>query len=131
MGRNCARARRPRRWRGIYNGAMRAATPFPLLFIGLLASTLACAQVPATPDSATEPDAAPAHDRHNQRIERIRHEDKGSQIDELRVGGETKTITVQPKTGKLPAYEVAPAKPGKDPAQDGTNGRRTWKALQF
>ncbi|VUZ27088.1 Uncharacterised protein [uncultured Comamonas sp.] len=111
---------------------MRAATSLPILVAGLLVSSLACAQAPATdPDSPAATGAAPANDRHNQRIERIRHEDKGSQIDELRVGGETKTITVQPKTGKLPAYEVAPAKPGKDPAQDGTNGRRTWKALQF
>mgnify|MGYP007030467812 CR=1 FL=1 len=101
---------------------MRAATSSSFLLASLLLSGLACAQTPAA-----QTDSA----RHNQRIERIHHEDKGSHINELRVGGETKNITVQPKTGNFPAYEVAPTKPGKDAAQDGTNGRRTWKALQF
>lgn len=109
---------------------MRAVFLTPLLLSGLLASAQAQEAAPAPePTPATE--AAVSGDRHNQRIERIQHEDRGNRIDELRVGGETKTITVQPKMGKLPAYDVAPAKPGKDPAQDGTNGRRTWKALQF
>ena len=67
-------------------------------------------------------------DKHNQRIERIRVEDGGSRVDELRVGGETKNITVQPKVGNLPAYEVQPE---NREGSDGTNGRRVWKALQF
>jgi hypothetical protein len=44
---------------------------------------------------------------------------KGARIDELRIGGETKTITVQPK-GRLPAYQVEP-----------TSGERSWKILGF
>ena len=67
-------------------------------------------------------------DRSNQRIERIRVEDGGSRVDELRVGGETKNITVQPKVGNLPAYEVQPQ---NIEGADGTNGRRVWRALQF
>lgn len=67
-------------------------------------------------------------DRGNQRIERIHHEDAGSRVDELRVGGETKNITVQPKVGNLPAYEVQPE---NIEGADGTNGRRVWRALQF
>ena len=67
-------------------------------------------------------------DRSNQRIERIRVEDGGSRVDELRVGGETKAITVQPKVGNLPAYEVQPT---NIEGADGTNGRRVWRALQF
>ncbi len=114
---------------------MRAAFLTPLVGASLLASFVVVAQTPApVPDDAEAPPAAsgaPAHDRNNQRIERIQHEDRGSQINELRVGGETKSITVQPKMGNMPAYEVAPARPGRDAAQDGTNGRRTWKALQF
>jgi len=53
------------------------------------------------------------------RTERIRVEDSGARIDELRVGGETKTIDVQPK-GSLPAYQIAPG-----------SGERSWKILSF
>lgn len=67
-------------------------------------------------------------DKHNQRIERIRVEDGGSRVNELRVGGETKNITVQPKVGNLPSYEVQPQ---NTEGADGTNGRRVWRALQF
>ena len=49
-------------------------------------------------------------------------------VDELRVGGETKNITVQPKVGNLPAYEVQPQ---NIEGADGTNGRRVWRAIQF
>jgi hypothetical protein len=37
----------------------------------------------------------------------------------VRVGGETQSITVQPKDG-MPAYQVAPK-----------TGERTWKVLGF
>ena len=53
------------------------------------------------------------------RIERIQVEDGGARIDELKVGGETKTITVQPKGG-MPAYDVQPV-----------TGARSWKILGF
>ena len=67
-----------------------------------------------------------------QKIERIRHEDAGSRIDELRVGGETKHITVSPK-GSAPAYEVPPESNNRNPA--GTERERSgsggWKILGF
>ena len=111
---------------------MRAATFF---LSSLLVSASAWSQSPdAAPTDAAAPTTAPAaasEDRHNQRIERIRVEDGGSRVDELRVGGETKSITVQPKVGGLPAYDVAPARDAHGASQDGTTGRRTWKALQF
>ena len=113
---------------------MRAAT---IILTSLLASASVLAQpadATASAASATPADDVSSHDRNNQRIERIRIEDEGSRVDELRVGGETKQITVQPKVGNLPAYEVQPANAGRDghiQGQDGTNGRRTWKALQF
>lgn len=116
---------------------MRAAFFTPLFGASLLVGSMVMAQTPDAQPTPSESSStavrtpAQDRDRHNQRIERIHHEDRGSKIDELRVGGETKSITVQPKTGALPAYEVEPARPGRDAAQDGTNGRRTWKALQF
>lgn len=111
---------------------MRAATI-------ILTSFLAVAPVLAQDHSENSPQTnaqAPeqlqnkeqAADKHNQRIERIRVEDGGSRVDELRVGGETKSISVQPKVGNLPAYEVQPQ---NTEGADGTNGRRVWRALQF
>ena len=64
------------------------------------------------------------------RTEHIVVEDKGSRIEELRVGGETKTITVQPKGG-MPAYEVLPENGTSGNANGGTTGSRVWKVLGF
>jgi hypothetical protein len=80
---------------------------------------------PETPAGGARPDRA---------IERIHTEDAGSRIDELRVGGETQQITIQPKTS-APAYEVKPAEGarGKAPAagNSDTNGSRVWNFLKF
>ncbi len=87
---------------------MRLALTLPLLVSCI---SVSWAQVPApqvAPRSAIE-----------KRTERILIEDAGTRIDELRVGGETKTITVQPKGG-LPAYDVKP-----------DSGERSWKILGF
>jgi hypothetical protein len=64
-------------------------------------------------------------------MERITHEDAGSRIDELRVGGQTRSIDVQPKNG-APAYEIAP-QPTADTAADGrsSSGRSRWRILSF
>ena len=53
------------------------------------------------------------------RTERILIEDAGSRIDELRVGGETRSITVQPKGG-APRYQIQPS-----------SGERSWNVLVF
>ncbi len=44
-------------------------------------------------------DNGSAQDKTEKKIERIRIEDDGTRIDELRYGGETQSITVQPKFG--------------------------------
>jgi hypothetical protein len=54
-----------------------------------------------------------------QRTEHMLLEDASAVIDEVRVGGESKSITVLPKSG-LPAYQVAPM-----------SGERSWKILGF
>ncbi|MGN1056489.1 MAG: hypothetical protein ACI4QS_07225 [Comamonas sp.] len=111
---------------------MRAAS---FLLTSILVATSAVAQSqgdtsPATPAAAEPAALAPdaQGDKNNQRIQRIRVEDSGSRVDELRVGGETKNITVQPKVGNMPSYEVQPQ---NIEGADGTNGRRVWRALQF
>ena len=93
------------------------------------AVVLACANVgwaqtgtPAKPQAAgvaAQPASAQPAASTNQLIERIHVEGGATQIDEVRVGGVTRSITVQPKGG-LPAYDVQPA-----------TGTRVWKVLGF
>lgn len=98
------------------------------------------AQTPAAQAAATARDSAAAtpaaSSLPDKSIQRIRTEDAGTRIDEVRVGGETQSITVQPKTGtNLPSYEVRPsdATRGSAPSSSSndTNGPRVWNVLKF
>lgn len=88
-----------------------------LLAYGLAWSQTPTATAPETPASATVQRDAPT--KVQPRIEHIQVEDEGARIDEIRVGGETQSITVQPKGG-MPSYQVAPK-----------TGESTWKVLGF
>jgi len=93
-----------------------------ILILSLSCASFCWAQAPAaTPAAANFPPASAsgATGAVEKRTERIHIEDSDSKIDELRIGGETKSIDVQPKGG-MPAYQVAP-----------TSGERTWKILGF
>jgi hypothetical protein len=73
--------------------------------------------------------------RKNQKIERIRVEDAGNRIDEVRVGGQTQSIVVQPKAA-VPPYEIQPsdlARSRIDDSREGLAGRkqRVWNVLGF
>jgi hypothetical protein len=113
----------------------------------LLAATavLACAPVlaqtaapapAAAPAQALPPGTNPVSSRPEPAIQRIRTEDAGSRIDEVRVGGETQSITVQPKAN-VPAYEVLPSDAtkggGTAPSTSGagSTGKRVWNVLKF
>lgn len=121
----------------------------PFLFLALsLACGFALAQNPAPASSASpaagqaqppatqdrqENSAAPS--KRNQKIERIRVEDAGSRVDETRVGGQTQTITVQPKVGEMPSYEVqsndgARSSRSRSDTND-TTGTRVWNVIKF
>ena len=107
---------------------------FVLLAAVLAAAASASAQTAAPGRAVPERDAT-THDANNQRIERIEVEDAGSRIDELREGGQTKSITVQPKAA-VPAYQVQPADPtgtsaGSADSAPGSTGRRVWKLGEF
>jgi len=99
-----------------------AATALPLL----CTAGFCLAQAPA-------PSNDPQVDR---KIERIRVEDSGSRIDEVRVGGETQSITVSPKGG-MPAYDILPPSANRAPSggernsASGSGGTRVWKILGF
>ena len=73
--------------------------------------------------------------RKNQKIERIRVEDAGNRIDEVRVGGQTQSITVQPKAD-VPSYEIQPSDLARDRPADSREGmsarkQRVWNVLDF
>lgn len=96
----------------------------PALTLPLL---LACAAHAQTPNTTTAPAAkAPVE----QRTEVITHEDAGSRIDELRVGGQTKKIDVQTKTS-VPGYQVQPVDANSPADGQGTAGKSSWRILKF
>jgi hypothetical protein len=108
-----------------------AAPAFPRLLL-LSCSLAACAALAQKPGAELRGDNPPPSRQTEQKIERIRHEDAGSRIDELRVGGESKSITVKPK-GDAPAYDVAPESNNRNPA--GTDRERSggggWNLFKF
>jgi hypothetical protein len=106
-----------------YNPGMRAC----FFIIALL--PLACL-AQATIEREGTPDP-----RKNQKIERIHVEDGGNTIDELRVGGQTEAITVQPKA-KVPAYEIQTDDLAHSRPAEGRDGfaerkQRVWNVFGF
>ena len=95
---------------------MRFLTSITLLSVASLCCAQTTSPTPAT-NSANRAGADTA--RIESRTERIVVEDTLSRIDELRVGGETRSITVAPRGG-MPVYQVEP-----------TRGERSWKVLSF
>jgi hypothetical protein len=74
--------------------------------------------------------------RLNQRTERIQLEDAGSRVDEVRVGGQTQSISVQPKSSDMPSYEVqspdgARSRAGARNGAETTTAPRVWNVLKF
>jgi hypothetical protein len=97
-----------------------------LLPLGVLAQ--APTQAPIEREGKLEP-------RKNQKIERIHHEDRGNRIDELRVGGQTQNITVQPKAN-VPSYEILPddlarSRPSENREGFANRKARVWNVFDF
>lgn len=112
---------------------MRAAPLLALLLVAAASQAQAQAPTPAATRDAAQPRAEAAPGK---RIERLRTEDAGSRVDEVRYGGETQSITVQTKSG-LPEYEIVPANgarnrpQGERDAAAGSSGQRVWKLFDF
>ena len=111
----------------------------------LLAAVLAGPSLAQTPQNSGQKASQAAPDKReqltkkehslNQKAERIQVEDGGSRVDETRVGGQTQSITVQPKVGTLPSYEVqsndgARAARSRSESND-TTGTRVWNFMKF
>ncbi|MDZ4361611.1 hypothetical protein [Hydrogenophaga sp.] len=102
--------------------------PLAALALGLCLALPALAQVAPveTPREAASP---------RDRIERITHEDKLTRIEEVRVGGQTQSIDVQPKNG-APAYQIQPDNGNSTAGETGGKrtgnaGRSSWRVLNF
>ncbi|MDM7943854.1 MAG: hypothetical protein QUV35_14605 [Hydrogenophaga sp.] len=111
---------------------MHAHTPRPFTLLALLAGfTLAFAAHGQTAPLEAPPQPVSPRDR----IERISNEDALTRIDEVRVGGETKSIEVKPKNG-APVYQIQPDAGGSAISEvggkrTGNAGRSSWRVLNF
>jgi hypothetical protein len=124
----------------LVHAMFKSITFLPVARLSVLAMALAAAcAVQAQTSEAPEATAAPVPAespaaKPSERIERITHEDELSRVDELRVGGQTRSIEVTPKTG-APAYEITPAPGGANLSDGATNkgstGRSRWRILNF
>jgi hypothetical protein len=109
----------------------------------MLCLGLACqaqTAVPAAPGASAasaRADTAPATNTVPQRggepqVRRIVSEDDAVRIDELRVRGITRKVTVQSKLPGAPAYEIGTTTDGGDVAQERRpGGRSLWQLLSF
>lgn len=94
----------------------------------LAAACAPCWAQPAVPEVA--PQAAEPDVRH------IVIQDKHTRIDELRVRGQTRRITVTSQAGGGTSYEIIPADGLRDLPDDagsarGAAGKRVWHVLSF
>ena len=112
---------------------MRHATFTLTVALGLAISAVpGFAQTPSSPTASKPKLVEPARTAgREQSTERIVIDDGGARINELRFGGETRSITVQPKGG-MPAYDVRPISGADTQNTSGTTSvARTWKILGF
>jgi hypothetical protein len=92
---------------------------FALALCALLGSGGALAQEKPAPEPA---------------VKRIVNEDDKVRIDELRVRGQTKNITVKSKIPGVASYEIVPATGARDPSQPGNaagQGQSVWRFPSF
>jgi hypothetical protein len=60
-------------------------------------------------------------------VQRLVSEDDNVRVEELRVRGQTQSITVKSKIRGVAPYQIVPATAAKDPSQPGsTAGQRVW-----
>lgn len=111
---------------------MKKLLPFSVLVVAAACNPVAWAQTAAAPQAAASTAAAESADhsggrsRPDSRVERIHHADSAATIDEVRVGGESQSITVKPNNS-APAYEIIPEKT----TPSANRGQRMWNVLKF
>jgi hypothetical protein len=111
---------------------MRSALYAGLLWLGLTGWPGAqCRAQPAAP--AQPPAEAAVPQRGGEpKVQLLVSEDDHVRIEELRVRGITRRVSVQPKLPGVPAYAIGPNADGRDASQDRrTEGRALWQLLSF
>jgi len=99
------------------------------LLLALASLPIFTAAAQAEPGAAPGPAQPASHPEPA--VQRTVIEDMDTRVEELRVRGEVRRITVTPKHGGKP-YEVIPANAGRDPgAGKGAAGQRVWNVLDF
>jgi hypothetical protein len=99
--------------------------------MALVGCTAALAQTPPLVQ-----ESQPLDPRKNQKVEKLRVEDKSVTIDEVRYGGQSQSVSVQPK-GDAPAYEIQSENLSRSrPAErreglGGATGQRVWNVMNF
>lgn len=113
---------------------MKHSLTLPALAATLALALAGCAQTGqqartgnelAAPVTVTTTGQAEPMQAGDQRIERIHHSDAGGAVDELRVGGETRSLVVTPS--RAGAYEIKPT----TPTPSTSSGQRVWNLLKF
>lgn len=100
-----------------------------------LSAMLLCAALSCQAQSAPPPEPATASvpQRGGEpKVERLVSEDERVRIEELRVRGITRRVTVQPKLPGAPGYAIGVNADGRDASQDRRGeGRALWQLLAF
>jgi len=107
---------------------LRVALTAVALTLGTYSTGVRADSLPNT--APTEPSTAAVRSGIEPQAERLVHQDSGSRIEELRVGGQTRSIEVQTPS-KLPGYEVQPIDPSQSSDAPGSEGKSRWRLLRF
>jgi hypothetical protein len=107
---------------------LRPFTLSRLLGLSLVGCALVMTSLPAMAQ-APAPEAAGGAGIE-QKTERIIHHDRGSRIEEVRVGGQTRSIQVDTNS-QIPGYQVQPIDPAQSTQDKGAAGKSSWRIIKF
>lgn len=106
---------------------LRPALPVLAIGLSLLATPHAGAATPAPLPPIVETWAGAPEPQVVQQVT----EDDQVRIEELRVRGETRRLTVQPKVRGLPRYDMTVTDPSRATTSDPRPSQRVWLNLNF
>lgn len=101
-----------------------------------LALVLACGCAAASAQTAAAPAADGSARGGEPAVTRTVIEDDGTRIEELRVRGQLRRVTVTPKGGTARSYEILTADGARETSDNvsgtrGATGKRVWNVLTF
>jgi hypothetical protein len=109
-----------------------ALAPALLVALAAGAATAPVAQLPPPPAITAAASGAASSAAAKGAVDKRVIEDGKVRIEEVRVRGQTQSVTVSSKLPGVKPYEVIQPPLGKDPSQDqGAAGKRTWSLFDF